>query len=516
MNNNTFVGVDCYSPMNQVKFLFLFLLLNTSGTFGADPILQISKEKNRFDIKPYLLEWNGDFLENKIFPFDQSEDGEFVELGINNANSGKRRYKLTVDIQEKISPLILMLEGANYYSVLSLWMQDEQGEWVLRTCPFDKPLNERALDYGALSLPVDIAKIGRSELYIDLETQFWSLQELILFTQDGLEKYRNRCVTVLLVIGTLIIVILIASVLIGIVYKSKLSLAFSAYAVTTFLAVVMELGILTELIASDEPAMIYFISRPIYAIFSLSYALYAYYLFLEVRTTKALRIGFKTMIVASLLFLILSFLPNHFDLLQNIIPYVLQYIGFVVFAWGLYLNRYNLKAIQLFVIGSFMVLFSLLVSDLHLRNVIFWPNSTYIFFGSFIVEIILVGIGTFMIVRNKNTELIHVKSKNDLLHENIADLTTKVNQSINAYEVLANHRSNNDINAPSSYFDDPLSKRELEVVILLSRNMTNAEISKELNVSRNTVKTHLKKIYSKLEVKDRNMAVQKANEYGLI
>ncbi|MEU4897205.1 response regulator transcription factor [Streptomyces sp. NPDC044780] len=62
----------------------------------------------------------------------------------------------------------------------------------------------------------------------------------------------------------------------------------------------------------------------------------------------------------------------------------------------------------------------------------------------------------------------------------------------------------------------PLSNREREVLRLVGRGLTNAEIGAELFVSEATVKTHLLRSYRKLGVSDRTAAVLKAMEQGLL
>jgi LuxR family transcriptional regulator, maltose regulon positive regulatory protein len=57
---------------------------------------------------------------------------------------------------------------------------------------------------------------------------------------------------------------------------------------------------------------------------------------------------------------------------------------------------------------------------------------------------------------------------------------------------------------------EPLSERELEVLRLLVRNMSNQEIAEQLVISINTVKQHVKNIFSKLDVHSRVQAVVKA------
>ncbi len=63
---------------------------------------------------------------------------------------------------------------------------------------------------------------------------------------------------------------------------------------------------------------------------------------------------------------------------------------------------------------------------------------------------------------------------------------------------------------------DPLTNREIEILILLSRGLSNAEIGDELFLSASTVKTHVGRILTKLDVRDRIQAVVLAYESGLV
>jgi LuxR family maltose regulon positive regulatory protein len=62
----------------------------------------------------------------------------------------------------------------------------------------------------------------------------------------------------------------------------------------------------------------------------------------------------------------------------------------------------------------------------------------------------------------------------------------------------------------------PLTDRELSVLQYLPSMMTYPEIAAELFVSVNTVKSHLRHLYSKLEVVNRRQAVTRARELGLL
>jgi len=61
-----------------------------------------------------------------------------------------------------------------------------------------------------------------------------------------------------------------------------------------------------------------------------------------------------------------------------------------------------------------------------------------------------------------------------------------------------------------------LSAREAEVLRLVAQGRTNAEIGKRLYISEATVKTHLLRIFNKLDVDDRTAAVTTAMTHGLI
>jgi LuxR family maltose regulon positive regulatory protein len=63
---------------------------------------------------------------------------------------------------------------------------------------------------------------------------------------------------------------------------------------------------------------------------------------------------------------------------------------------------------------------------------------------------------------------------------------------------------------------EPLSERELAVLRFLPTMMSNAEIAGEMFVSVNTVKTHLKHIYRKLDVSERRDAVRRGRELRLL
>lgn len=61
-----------------------------------------------------------------------------------------------------------------------------------------------------------------------------------------------------------------------------------------------------------------------------------------------------------------------------------------------------------------------------------------------------------------------------------------------------------------------ISARELEVLRELAAGHSNKEIARRLDVSPNTVKTHLARLFEKLEARRRTDAINKARELGIV
>lgn len=62
--------------------------------------------------------------------------------------------------------------------------------------------------------------------------------------------------------------------------------------------------------------------------------------------------------------------------------------------------------------------------------------------------------------------------------------------------------------------ESPLSRREAEILDLMARGYTYAEVARLLSLAVSTVQSHIKRIYAKLEVRSRSEAVFEAQKMG--
>ena len=83
-------------------------------------------------------------------------------------------------------------------------------------------------------------------------------------------------------------------------------------------------------------------------------------------------------------------------------------------------------------------------------------------------------------------------------------------------EVIAEFARMGAPRTPSRQQVDGLTERESEVLALVARGLSNAEIADQLVVAEQTVKTHVSRILMKLGLRDRTQAVVLAYETGLV
>lgn len=126
-------------------------------------------------------------------------------------------------------------------------------------------------------------------------------------------------------------------------------------------------------------------------------------------------------------------------------------------------------------------------------------NFNKLLYGSILALVMLIGALVLFVLYRKNNAL---KLQN-------------ANREIQSYMLQLNELKNDVAkNATTISVEDKvatfdLTNREMEVLKLIVKGYENSEISKELFISANTVKTHIRNIYTKLDVKNRFQVIKK-------
>ncbi|WP_410648259.1 response regulator [Amycolatopsis sp. cmx-4-54] len=97
-----------------------------------------------------------------------------------------------------------------------------------------------------------------------------------------------------------------------------------------------------------------------------------------------------------------------------------------------------------------------------------------------------------------------------------AELAGAIRAASRGETVLAPSVAGKLVNRVRNPTTSPLSAREIEVLRLVARGSTNADIGRALHISEATVKTHLLRTFGKLDVSDRTAAVTTAMRLGLL
>ena len=97
-----------------------------------------------------------------------------------------------------------------------------------------------------------------------------------------------------------------------------------------------------------------------------------------------------------------------------------------------------------------------------------------------------------------------------------ADLAGAIRAAARGETVLAPSVAGRLVNQVRRPPERTLSAREVEVLALVAKGLTNAEIGRALHITEATVKTHLLRTFGKLDVSDRTAAVTTAMAQGLL
>lgn len=137
-----------------------------------------------------------------------------------------------------------------------------------------------------------------------------------------------------------------------------------------------------------------------------------------------------------------------------------------------------------------------------------WPEAKIIILTSFVDDekvypAMEAGASSYLLKTSSASEIAEAIRKTHLGEEVIEEEVSKKLSSKNQYS------------EERKLYED-LTKREIEVLLLVAEGLTNQKIADTLFITIKTVKTHVSNILSKLEVSDRTQATVYAFKHGLV
>lgn len=112
--------------------------------------------------------------------------------------------------------------------------------------------------------------------------------------------------------------------------------------------------------------------------------------------------------------------------------------------------------------------------------------------------------------------IIHVANGGSFIHPRVTSKVLK--EFTRLSEEVENQQMNSklDDDVDSTVWDEMLTQREQEILVLMTRGMSNRDVSEELFISEKTVKNHVSNIFQKMQVRDRTQAVIQAIKQGWV
>ncbi|WP_313813921.1 response regulator transcription factor [Glutamicibacter sp.] len=129
----------------------------------------------------------------------------------------------------------------------------------------------------------------------------------------------------------------------------------------------------------------------------------------------------------------------------------------------------------------------------------------------YLVPVLAAGASGYLV---KDTDPAEIISAVHAVHRGTAAISASVSSDLVSAIQVAYRDTTQEVEDLIS--DLGLTSRELEILNLLAKGLNNPEISKLLKISETTVKTHMAKIFAKLDVRDRVQALVAATRMGLI
>ncbi len=498
---------------NKIRTSCILILVLCFGAVFAkgSKVLQLNSEHDQLYLMPYVVECK---IET-VGAYDSMAIGLLQRIQNGNYKGAYQKlFKFSLDTQDSLDNYNFVSKLGNYATDLYLFYQDSNSQIVEHVYTYNDIESDKEEWIREAVFPLPII-YNSQDIYVLADYNSWAINEWYLYSNDGYANHKTILSRQAIGYLVLVFIFLILALVGYLILKNRIIAYYAFYLFATSLYIFKELNTLPFHVFFEYPMVLNFLNESIVGTFLLSVLLYIRSICDEKNSYSFEPVFYKILIVST----VISIFVTSF-IIDSTWNLVLSY--FVNYGINAYLiiqlitNFKKSIPLRFFFLGISIIVVLGILMELQLYNVINFPAVFYWIIPGLILELLLIGIGIIYGLKQHLNEMNQVMMSNSNLNESLSNLEKKVSHSRGAYQTLIANRGNGALNLPREYLDDPLTQREMEVVQLLNKGYTNQKLADEMFISRNTIKTHLKNIYKKLDVSDREEALEKMRRYGIV
>jgi len=408
-----------------------------------------------------------------------------------------------------------------YLSSVSVFYVNEDGSIDSVQNGMIVSLKNRKISSGRIAFQLTPQQPNQ-KIYIRVESVGPLNFSILAYSVTAWQRSKENRATFFVIFATLFLLVSLASILLWIMRRQGVFLYYLAYVISFGGVLLYGFGYAKELI--ELPYSPYLI--PVFISFSLCSLLGMYRALLSLlekpfpTLKKHLGLGMLFFVFIGLAYPILQY-RWMVGVLLALVPALLLFFISVSYI----LRKEKSKGLKLFSIGCIFFLFAFTMRALSLFGIAVLPDVLRFFPIFYLMALMIFFLLSFVYQSNAHQKALlraELKLKDSLAVLESYREQLKLRIPSDGSEEIQ-HASQNNKTTHNLVEEDlnkllmvPLSGRELDVLKAVAKGKSNREAGEALFISVNTVKTHLMRIYEKLDVSNRTEAAIKAGQLNLL